>query len=150
VCSSDLFAFESVVQTGGTPSGPGLLSLIASMPTTTRSRSLCMAFANRDSRDVKHVRVNLAVIDRAGTVAALETMDSNGPFATAAPRTNSGVNCESIRGRWDADTFVYQPRDGTPFPVGRILITPGIVDFVDGTSWTAPNPPAIGALLTVP
>jgi hypothetical protein len=74
-------------------------------------------------------------------------MDSGGPLATAAPSADSGVNCEIIRGKWDADTFVYQPRDGTPFAVGRVVVTPGTVKFIDGTSWTAPNPPAIGAPL---
>jgi hypothetical protein len=146
---TDAFALESVVQTGGSPGGGGLLGLIASIPVTSRSRSVCMVFANRDARDVKRVRVNLAVLDRAGMVAAVETMDSRGPFATAAPDAESGRNCQGIRGKWDADTFMYEPRgDGTPFAVGRVVITPGVVDFVDGTTWTAPNPPVIGAPLT--
>jgi hypothetical protein len=147
---TDAFALESVVQTGGGSSGGGLLGLIASIPTTSRSRSVCMVFANRDARDVKRVRVNLAVVDRAGMVAAIETMDSKGPFATAAPADDSGRNCESIHGKWDADTFMYEPREGTPFAVGRVVITPGVVDFVDGTTWTAPNPPVIGAPLPLP
>ncbi|MDB5071984.1 MAG: hypothetical protein JWM87_3095 [Candidatus Eremiobacteraeota bacterium] len=148
---TDAFAFESVVQTGGgAPSFGGLLGVLAQIPQTTRSRSICMTFANRDPRDVKNVRVNLAVVDRTGMVAAVETMDSKGPFATAAPSTDSGSNCESIRGKWDADTFMYQPREGTPFAVGRVVVTPGTVEFVDGTSWTAPNPPAIGSPLALP
>jgi uncharacterized protein GlcG (DUF336 family) len=100
-----------------------------------------MTFANRDQRDVKNVRVNLAVLDRAGNVGAVETMDSKGPFATAAASADSGSNCEGFRGKWDADTYMYQPKDGTPFAVGRVVITPGIIEFTDGTTWTAPNPP---------
>ena len=147
---TDAYGYESVVQTGGGPSGGGLLGLIASVPITTRSRGFCMAFANRDARDVKHVRVNLAVVDRTGTVAGLETLDSKGPFATAAANANSGVNCETLRGKWDGDTFMYEPKDGTPVAVGRVVITPGVVEFVDGTTWTAPNPPVIGAPLAPP
>lgn len=150
---TDAYAFESVVQTGGgAPSFGGLLGVLAQIPQTTRSRAVCMTFANRDARDVKNVRVNLAVVDRTGNVGAVETMDSRGPFATAAAGADSGVNCESIRGKWDADTFMYQPRGegATPFAVGRVVVTPGTVEFVDGTTWTAPNPPAIGAALTLP
>lgn len=144
---TDAFAYENVVQTGGGASGPGLLSVLANIPTTTRSRSICMTFANRDQRDVKNVRVNLAVVGRDGIVGGVETLGSKGPFATAAPSADSGSNCESIRGKWDGDTFMYQPRDGTPFAVGRVVVTPGTVEFADGTSWTAPSPPAIGTPL---
>ena len=144
---TDAFRFENVVQTGGGPGGGGLLGLIASIPVTTRASLFCMTFANRDQRDVKNVRVNLAVIDRAGNIGAVETMDSKGPFATAAASADSGSNCEGFRGKWDADTFMYQPKDGTPFAVGRVVITPGTIEFTAGTSWTAPNPPAIGTPL---
>ncbi|MBV8368710.1 MAG: hypothetical protein JO036_07210 [Candidatus Eremiobacteraeota bacterium] len=138
---TDAFRVENVVQTGGGPGGGGLLGLIASIPVTTRASLFCMTFANRDPRDVKNVRVNLAVLDRAGNVGAVETMDSKGPFATAAASADSGSSCEGFRGKWDADTFMYQPKDGTPFAVGRVVITPGIVEFTDGTTWTVPNPP---------
>lgn len=146
---TDAFAAETVVQTGGRPSGGGLLGLIAAIPVTTRSRSYCMTFANRDPRDVKFVRVNLAVVDRTGKVAGIETLDSKGPFAQATT-ADSGIACEGIRGKLDADTFLYQHGDGDPVPVGRIVITPAQVDFVDGTSWTAPNPPAVGSPLSTP
>lgn len=141
---TDAFAAETVVRTGGGPSGGGLLGLIASVPVTTRSRSYCMRFANRDPRDVKLVQVNLAVVDRTGKVAGIETLDSKGPFAQAAA-DDSGIACEGLRGKLDADTFMYQPHEGDPVAVGRIVITPAKIDFVDGTTWTAPNPPVIGS-----
>ncbi len=143
---TDAFTVESVVRTGGSYSGGGLLGVIAAIPVTTRSRSYCMTFANRDPREVKFVRVNLAIVDRTGKVAGLETLDSKGPFAQATT-DDSGIACEGIRGKLDADTFLYQPGDVDSIPVGRIVITPARVDFVDGTSWTAPNPPVIGSTL---
>lgn len=147
---TDAFAAEQVVRTGGGYSGGGLLGVIAAMPVTTRSRSFCMTFANRDPRDIKSVRVNLVVADRTGKVAGFETLDSKGPFAQAAAGTDSGIACEGIRGKLDADTFVYQPRDGDPVAIGRIVIAPASVDFVHGTSWAAPNPPVIGAPIATP
>lgn len=146
---TDAFATETVVRTGGVYNGGGLLGVIAAMPVTTRSRSYCMTFANRDPRDVKFVRVNLAVLDRTGKVVGLETLDSKGPFAQATTG-DSGIACEGIRGKLDADTFMYQPHDGDPVAVGRIVITPLSVDFADGTSWIAPNPPVLGAPLGSP
>lgn len=141
---TDAFAAETVVRTGGGYSGGGLLGVIAAIPVTTRSRSYCMAFANRDPRDVKLVRVNLAVVDRTGKVAGVETLDSKGPFAQAAAE-DSGIACEGIRGKFDADTFLYQPHEGDPIAVGRIVVTPAKIDFVDGMTWTAPNPPVVGS-----
>jgi hypothetical protein len=145
---TDAFATETFTQTGGgAPTFGGLLGVIAAMPVTTRARAYCMSFANRDARDVKLARVDLVVLDRTGKVAGIETLDSKGPFAQAAPGQESGVACEGLRGKLDGDTFMYQPKDGDPIAAGRVVVTPAVIEFTDGTTWTAPNPPAIGAPL---
>jgi hypothetical protein len=148
---TDAFAAETMTQTGGgAPTFGGLLGIVAAMPVTTRARSYCMSFANRDARDVKLARVNLVVLDRTGKVVGIDTLDSKGPFAQAAADQESGVACEGLRGKLDGDTFMYQPKDGDPIAAGRVLITPAFVEFADGTTWAAPNPPAIGTSLATP
>ncbi|HEX3464560.1 MAG TPA: hypothetical protein VHS78_10980 [Candidatus Elarobacter sp.] len=145
---TDAFATETFTQTGGgAPTFGGLLGVLAAMPVTTRARSYCMSFANRDAREVKLARVNLAVLDRTGKVVGIDTLDSKGPFAQAAAGTESGVACEGLRGKGDGDTFMYQPKDGDPVATGRVVILPAFVEFTDGTTWTAPNPPVIGTPL---
>ncbi|HEY4442400.1 MAG TPA: hypothetical protein VGN14_18215 [Candidatus Elarobacter sp.] len=154
---TDAFALERVDQNRAPygPLGSGLLGAINSIASIAgqgivgRSRSYCMAFANRDPRDVRLVRVNLAILDRAGNVAGVETLDSKGPFGQSTDK-NSGIACEGLRGKLDADTFLYKRPEGDPIAVGRIVIMPATVEFVDGTTWTAPNPPAIGAPFAVP
>lgn len=145
---TDAFATEIFTQTGGgAPTFGGLLGVIAAMPVTTRGRTYCMSFANRDAREVKLARVNLAVLDRSGKVIGIDTLDSKGPFAQAAAGQESGVACEGLRGKGEGDTFMYQPKDGEPVAAGRVVVEPAFVEFTDGTTWTAPNAPAIGAAL---
>jgi hypothetical protein len=148
---TDAFRYESASQSGGgPPSGPGLLQVLAALPQVIRSQQICMVFGNRDPRGVKRVRVDLAIVDRAGKIGGIETLDSNGKFAPGTPADDSGGSCEHIGGKWDADTFVYTPSEGEPFAVGRIVITTEFVDFADGTTWTAPNLPVVGSPLAAP
>ncbi len=144
---TDAFASETFTQTPGVAGGGGLLGVIAAMPTTTRYRSYCMSFANRDPRDVKLARVRVAVVDRSGKIAGFETLDSKGPFAQAPAGQDSGIACEGLRGKLDGDTFMYQPQDGDAVAAGRIVMMPAMVEFADGTAWTAP-PLTIGTPLT--
>jgi hypothetical protein len=148
---TDAFRFESAVQSGGgAPSGPGLLQVLAALPTVSRSQQVCMVFGNRDAREVKRVRVDLAIVDRAGNVGGIETLDARGKYAPGTPADDSGSSCERIGGRWDGDTFIYTPREGPPFAVGRIVVSLEFVDFADGTSWTAPSLPVVGSPLAGP
>jgi hypothetical protein len=144
---TDGFTMETFTKTpGSAPTIGGLLGVIAAMPTTSRYRSYCTSFANRDPRDVKLARMRVAVVDRSGKVVGVDTLDSKGPFAQATAGQDSAIACEGLRGKLDGDTFMYQPQDGDAVAAGRIVITPALVEFTDGTSWTAP-PLAIGTPL---
>jgi hypothetical protein len=149
---TDAFRYESAMQTGGgPPSGPGLLQVLAALPQTIRSQQICMVFGNRDPRGVKRVRVDLAIVDRTGKIGGIETLDGRGKFAPGTPADDSGSACEGIQGRWDGDTFMYSPAEGVPaFAVSRIVVSPEIVDFADGTTWMSPTYPVVGESITAP
>ncbi len=117
------------------------------IPYIARSRSTCANFTNRDARVAKHVRIDLALVDRKGAIAGIEEMHPRGTFSSGATNDNTSGDCITVRGRWDADSFLYGP-DATP--IGRILAIPVLAEFADGTSWQNPNPPKIGDAVTGP
>jgi hypothetical protein len=109
----------------------------------------CVAFVNRDAREARRVRVALTLLDRNGAVAGVETEDVRGKFGRDVPIDNDRGTCFFLRGKWDADTFVYQ-HDGMATPIGRIFASPALVDFADGAAWQGPDAPAIGATISGP
>ena len=110
-------------------------------------RGTCVVFASHDARPVKHVRVNLAIGDRSGTVAGVQTMDVNAAYVREIP---IAPPCAFIAGWWTDQGFVSIPqgRRGPTVLVGTIVAVPITVDFEDGTSWNAPNPPQTGDAIT--
>jgi hypothetical protein len=128
IAVTDAFDFESASQ-----------EYAGRIPYISRGRSTCMFFTNNDTRVAKHVRVDLALVDRKGEIVGVEEMHPRGTFSPGVDKPPG--DCISVRGKWDADSFVY----GDPAtPIGRILAVPVLVEFADGTSWQNPNPPKIG------
>jgi hypothetical protein len=110
-----------------------------------RAQSTCISFKNHDVRTATRVLIALALVDRTGTVADVKTLYNSGTYSPNVNIDNSRGACLSIDGKTDGDTFL-DPVDGHPdgVAIGRIIATPLHVDFADGTSWQAPNPPKAG------
>jgi hypothetical protein len=109
------------------------------------TRALCVGVGNL-AKPANVVRVALTLVDRAGTVAGVETLDLRGRFDVG--KTYAGMQwCEGVSGRSDGDTFLYGP---TLSPIGRIIASPLFVQFQDGTSWNGPPPQSAGQPLALP
>ena len=118
----------------------------------SQAQSSCVAFSNHDARVAKRVNVALAMVDRTGTVAGVETLYNKGTYSQDIKIDTGPGLCTTIFGKADGDTFLYVPRGagGPPVAIGRIIATPLLVEFADGTSWQAPNPPKAGDTITPP
>jgi len=92
------------------------------------------------AKPANDVRVALTLVDRTGNVAGVETLDLRGRFDVGKTYA-SMLWCEGVSGRSDGDTFLYGP---TLSPIGRIIASPLLVQFQDGTSWTGPPPQTAG------
>ncbi len=112
-------------------------------------RRTCVVVTNRDARTAKFVRLNLAIGDRNGTIAGVDTLDAKGTFSRGVAL---GRWCSTIAGWWTPDGFGYIPqgRRGPVVPIGTIVAVPVQVDFADGTSWQAPHPPQTGEPVKAP
>jgi hypothetical protein len=103
------------------------------------TRALCAAIGDL-AKPANDVRVALTLVDRTGNVAGVETLDLRGRFDVGKTYA-SMLWCEGVSGRSDGDTFLYGP---TLSPIGRIIASPLLVQFQDGTSWTGPPPQTAG------
>jgi hypothetical protein len=137
--ATDAFPFESVSQ-----------EYMGRIPFIARGRSYCVSFVNHDPRVAKHVRVDLALVDRNGAIAGIEEIHPRGSFAQDVPIGTGAGACISLNGKLDGDAFVYKGHDGNETPIGRIVAVPVLEEFADGTSWQSPNPPKIGDPVPAP
>jgi hypothetical protein len=112
-------------------------------------RGTCVVFTNRDGRPVKQVRINLAITDRSGTIAGVQTIDVTGAYVRVNP---IDLACPVIPGWWTDQGFGYVPQGprGPVVPIGTIVAVPIRVEFDDGTSWDALKPPQTGERITAP
>jgi hypothetical protein len=112
-----------------------------------RAQPVCVAFTNRDPRTAKRVNIALALVNRAGTVDDVKTLYNKGTYSTGITISESG-SCIELEGHFEGDGFFYGRGHGTP--LGRIIAAPLLVEFADGTTWEAPNPPQSGDTITAP
>jgi hypothetical protein len=116
-----------------------------------RGQSACVTFTNRDARVANRVNLALAIVDRAGTIVGVETLYNKGTYSQGIKIDNAMGACATLSGKADGDSFLYQPQNGgAAVPIGRIVAMPLLVEFTDGTSWHAPNPPKPGDTVTAP
>ena len=162
--AGDHVTIPAVAFSPAVPAGPPLLSMrtVAGSPveltdvlagTSAAPVNIpCVAFTNRDARVAKRVNVALAMVDRTGTVVGVETLYNKGTYSQGINIDNGPGLCTTIYGKADGDSFLYLPqgRGGPAVPLGRIIATPLLVEFADGTSWQAPNPPKAGDQVTAP
>jgi hypothetical protein len=160
----DHVTIPAVPFSAAVPAGPPLLSMrvVAGSPvelTDVRADTAaapvqitCVAFTNRDARVAKRVNVALAMVDRTGTVVGVETLYNKGTYSQGISIDTGPGLCTTIYGKADGDSFLYLPqgRGGPTVALGRIIATPLLVEFADGTSWQAPNPPKAGDAVTPP
>lgn len=111
--------------------------------------STCISFTNLAPKVARRVRADVTMLDRDGTVVNVEHITISDRIKPNDPLTNQRGSCLSINGHFDADTYLYQPRSGT-VELGRVIVTPGAIDFDDGTTWTGPAPPPIGSRAPFP
>ena len=104
-----------------------------------RNALTCVAFTNHDARVAKRVNVALALLDRTGTVVDVKTSYNTGTFGPGVLIDSARSECTDIFGTADGDGFVYRGPGGD-VPIGRIIASPALVEFADGTSWQAPAP----------
>jgi hypothetical protein len=109
----------------------------------------CMSFTNLAPKIARHVRADVLMIDRAGTVVNVEHINVSDRIKPNDPLTNQRGSCLSINGRFDGDTYLYQAPAG-PVPLGRVIVSPAAIDFDDGSSWAAPASPPIGSRAPFP
>ncbi len=144
------------------PAGPPVLS-IRSVPGSpvelndvnafgaSRSRDTCVTFTNHDARVAKRVNVALVLVDRTGTVAGVQTLYNKGTYSQDVKIDNSRGACAYLYQQTDGDTYYYDPKVGERLiAIGRVIAMPLLVEFADGTTWQAPNPPKIGDPVTAP
>lgn len=147
---------------GAVPAGPPVLSM-RSVPGSpvevndvtafgaTRSRDTCVTFTNHDARVAKRVDIALVLVDRTGTVAGVQTLYNKGTYSQNVTIDNSRGACTYLYQQTDGDTFYYDPKVGERLvAIGRVIAVPLRVEFADGTTWQAPNPPKIGDPVTAP
>jgi hypothetical protein len=116
-----------------------------------RMQSACVTFTNRDARVANRVNLALAYVDRTGTIVGVETLYNKGTYSQGITIDNAAGACTTFYGKADGDNLLYQPQGGgAAVPVGRIIASPLLVEFTDGTSWRAPNPPKRGDTVTAP
>jgi hypothetical protein len=109
----------------------------------------CISFTNLAPKVARRVRADVTMLDRAGTVVNVEHIAIADRIKPNDPLTNQRGSCLSINGRFDGDTYLYQPPSGT-VPLGRVIVSPGAIEFEDGSAWTAPPPPPIGSRAPFP
>jgi hypothetical protein len=109
----------------------------------------CISFTNLAPKVARRVRADVTILDRGGTVVNVEHIAIADRIKPNDPLTNQRGSCLSINGRFDGDTYLYEPRSGT-VPLGRVIVSPGAIEFEDGSTWTAPPPPPIGSRATFP
>jgi hypothetical protein len=109
----------------------------------------CMSFTNLAPKTARHVRADVMMIDRTGTIVNVEHINVSDRIKPNDRLTNQRGSCLPINGRFDGDTYLYQAPAGT-VPLGRVIVAPAAIDFDDGSSWTAPASPPIGARAPFP
>jgi hypothetical protein len=109
----------------------------------------CISFTNLAPKIARHVRADVMMIDRAGTIVNVEHINVSDRIKPNDPLTNQRGSCLTINGHFDGDTYLYQPSTGT-VPLGRVIVSPAAIDFDDGSSWTAPGTPPIGSRAPFP
>lgn len=101
---------------------------------------VCAALDAADDAKAKQAQVAVAYIAGDGTVAAVDTITMYG--------AGDYGECRSSPGAVKDGTFVYNIRRGAPStPIARVIVTQVSEDFADGTKWTSPAAPVVGAQL---
>ena len=109
----------------------------------------CVSFTNLAPKTARHVRADVMIIDRAGTIVNVEHINVSDRIKPNDPLTNQRGSCLSINGHFDGDTYLYQKGAG-PVALGRVIVVPAAIDFDDGSSWAAPATPPIGSRAPFP
>jgi hypothetical protein len=111
--------------------------------------SACMSFTNLGAKTARHVRADVLMVDRAGTIVNVEHINVTDRMKPNDPLTNQRGSCLTANGRFDGDTYLYQAPSGQ-VALGRMIVLPAAIDFEDGSSWTAPASPPIGSRAPFP
>ena len=109
----------------------------------------CISFTNLAAKNARHVRADVLMVDRAGTIVNIEHINVSDRIKPNDPLTNQRGSCLSANGRFDGDTYLYQAPSGQ-VALGRMIVSPAAIDFEDGSSWAAPPSPPIGSRAPFP
>ncbi|HEX3551408.1 MAG TPA: hypothetical protein VHT53_13570 [Candidatus Elarobacter sp.] len=139
-----------IVSVRAVPGSPVDIDDAMSVGAPSRDQGTCVVFTNHDARVAKRVNVALAYVDRTGTVVDVKTSYNTGTFSRGVRIDNSRGACTDVLGGADGDTFLYRSPAGEMVPIGRVIASPLLVEFADGTSWQAPNPLKAGDRITAP
>lgn len=101
---------------------------------------VCVALDSGVDLKQKQAQVVVAFITADGTVAGVDTIAMHGGRYYGECRASAG----SIKD----GTFMYRLRRGAPTtPIARVVVTQLSEDFADGTKWTNPAAPVLGAIM---
>jgi hypothetical protein len=99
---------------------------------------VCVALDTGNDTKQKQAQVAIVYIADDGTVVAVDTMTMRGGRYYDECRSSPGAIKDGI--------FIYNLRRGEPStPIARVIVTPLSEEFADGTTWTNPAAPVVGA-----